>query len=625
MKYYEGCEEITREKTRDFQAKMKLGYDFKKAYAARRAWEFYNHPEVAGRCYVAVGGLDSITLFLFLRSIGIDVPATSVSMLEDRSIQRVHKALGVKGLLPVVNQKTKRPYNKVEVIREYGFPVLSKEIAGKIYTLQHPTEKNATVRHAIMTGETGAYGGYRKGTRMKMAQKWLEIFGGPENEREGTEYKTAPFQVSELCCYYLKEKPCDDYAKESGRFPYMGLMASEGGRRQKALMLNGCNYISKTTKRSAPFAIFTRQDLLTMTLEMEAWYQEHWEEFDGNGEHLETIVPEIYGKIVRDPLNMTQEEIEEYKAEHGGTEADNWAIRAARYGDGHVVASAFEHHAIIHALEAMAREKERNVELVKPERDGIVDPERVRRNVSQYTNLVTVMAANNEVGTIQPVEEIGREIRKGGNKRTIFHTDAVQAVGHIPVDVQKMGVDMLSLSAHKFGGPKGVGVLYCRNGIILDPLLFGGGQERGNRPGTENTPGIVAMAVAMREACKNMESAAAKTRELRDRLIRRIKEIPDSYIHGSLEKRLPGNINCSFAGVEGEAVVIMLDLAGVCASSGSACTSGTGEPSHVLTAMGLSRKDAYGAIRITLAETNTEAEVDYIGDQLAEIVRKLRG
>lgn len=309
----------------------------------------------------------------------------------------------------------------------------------------------------------------------------------------------------------------------------------------------------------------------------------------------------------------------------GGTEADNWAIRAARYGDGHVVASAFEHHAIIHALEAIAREKERHVELVKPERDGIVDPERVRRNVSQYTNLVTVMAANNEVGTIQPVEEIGREIRKGGNKRTIFHTDAVQAVGHIPVDVQKMGADMLSLSAHKFGGPKGVGVLYCRNGIILDPLLFGGGQERGNRPGTENTPGIVAMAAAMREACENMGRAAAKTRELRDRLIRRIKEIPDSYIHGSLEKRLPGNINCSFAGVEGEAVVIMLDLAGVCASSGSACTSGTGEPSHVLTAMGLSRRDAYGAIRITLEETNTEAEVDYIGDQLAEIVQKLRG
>lgn len=309
----------------------------------------------------------------------------------------------------------------------------------------------------------------------------------------------------------------------------------------------------------------------------------------------------------------------------GGTEADNWAIRAAKYGDGRVVASAFEHHAIIHTMEAMEREKDRRMELVMPEQDGIVDPEKVRRVVDQYTNMVTVMAANNEVGTIQPIEEIGLAIRKGGNKSTVFHTDAVQAVGHIPVDVQKMGVDMLSLSAHKFGGPRGVGALYCRTGIVLDPLLFGGGQERGRRPGTENTPGIVAMAAAMREACENMGRSAAKTRDLRDRLIRRIKEIPDSYIHGDLEKRLPGNVNCSFAGVEGEAVVIMLDLAGVCASSGSACTSGTGEPSHVLTAMGLSRRDAYGAIRITLEETNTEAEVDYIGDQLVEIVRKLRG
>lgn len=308
----------------------------------------------------------------------------------------------------------------------------------------------------------------------------------------------------------------------------------------------------------------------------------------------------------------------------GGTEADNWAIRAAKDGDGRVVASAFEHHAIIHTLEGMEREKIRRMELVKPERDGIVDPKKVRQEVDQYTNMVTIMAANNEVGTIQPIEEIGREIRKAGGKSTVFHTDAVQAVGHIPVDVQKMGVDMLSLSAHKFGGPRGVGALYCRTGIVLEPLMFGGGQERGRRPGTENTPGIVAMAAAMREACENMGQSAAKTRNLRDRLIRRIKEIPDSYIHGNMEKRLPGNVNCSFAGVEGEAVVIMLDLAGVCASSGSACTSGTGEPSHVLTAMGLSRRDAYGAIRITLEETNTEAEVDYIGDQLAEIVKALR-
>ena len=239
MRWDKYKEQENKEKTKDFQAKMAQGYDFKKAYAARRAWEFYNHPDVAGRCYVTVGGLDSITLFLFLRSIGIDVPGASVSMLEDRSIQQIHKALGIKNLKPAKNPQG-RPYGKIEVVREFGFPVLSKETAGKINLLQHPTEKNATVRHAIMTGETGEYGGFRKSTRMKMSQKWLEKFGGPENEREGTSYQTAPFLVSDLCCYYLKEKPCDDYAKESGRFPYMGLMASEGGRRQKALMLNGC-------------------------------------------------------------------------------------------------------------------------------------------------------------------------------------------------------------------------------------------------------------------------------------------------------------------------------------------------------------------------------------------------
>lgn len=329
-------EQENAQKVKDFQAKMKQGYEFKKAYAARRAWEFYNHPEVAGKCYVAVGGLDSITLFIFLHSIGINIPATSVSMLEDRSIQRVHKALGVLPLKPVKNPESGSPYTKIEVIREYGFPVLSKEAAGKIYTLQHPTEKNTTVRHAIITGETGAYGGFRKGTRMKMAQKWLEKFGGPENEREGTNYQTAPFLVSDLCCYYLKEKPCDDYAKESGRFPYMGLMASEGGRRKKALMLNGCNYISKDTKRSAPFAIFTRQDILTLALEMEAYYHEHWEEFgtwekDAETgvetyvppkEHLDTIVPAIYGEIVRDPVTLTPEEIEKYRQEHDGEEPE---------------------------------------------------------------------------------------------------------------------------------------------------------------------------------------------------------------------------------------------------------------------------------------------------------------
>lgn len=267
------AENDTGRKIADFKVKQKQDYAFKVRYAEIRAWEFYNHPEIDGNCYVAVGGLDSITLLLFLRSIGINVPAVSVSTLEDKSIQAVHKQLGVQAIRPLKS--------KVEVIREFGWPVLSKEIAGKISLLQNPSEKNATVRHAIITGETGAYGGFRKGTRMKLSQKWLEKFGGYENEKEDVEYGKPDFLVSEKCCYYLKEKPCNDYAKDSGRFPYMGLMASEGGRRQKALMINGCNYISPGTKRSCPFAIFSRQDLLQLALD------------------LAVPVPAIYGEIVR--------------------------------------------------------------------------------------------------------------------------------------------------------------------------------------------------------------------------------------------------------------------------------------------------------------------------------------
>ena len=309
----------------------------------------------------------------------------------------------------------------------------------------------------------------------------------------------------------------------------------------------------------------------------------------------------------------------------GGTEADNWAIRAAKYGAGRVVTSAFEHHAVLHTLEAMEREGTRKGNLILPEPDGIVDPDKVAGYMGGGPNLVTIMAANNEIGTVQPIAEIAKVAHGNGHRKLIVHTDAVQAVGHIPVDVQKMGVDMLSLSAHKFGGPRGVGVLYCRAGLALDPLLFGGGQERGRRPGTENTAAIVAMAVAMREACENMEQAAEYTTRLRNKLVARILEIPGAHINGSMTSRLPGNVNCRFDGVEGEAVVIMLDLAGVCVSAGSACTSGSGEPSHVMTAMGQSRRDAYGAIRITLAETNTEAEVEYIADRLASIVKDLRG
>ena len=268
-------ENHTEYKIAMFRVKQQQDYAFKVRYAEIRAQEFYNHPEVEGNCYVAVGGLDSITLLQFLRSIGINVPAVSVSSLEDKSIQMVQRQLGVQVLRP---QKS-----KIEVIRAFGWPVLSKEIAGKISLLQNPSEKNKTVRHAIITGETGAYGGYRKGTRMKLSQKWLERFGGYENANEGVNYRVPDFLVSDKCCYYLKEKPCNDYAKETGRFPYLGLMASEGGRRQKALMRNGCNYISPGTKRSCPFAIFNRQDLLRLALE------------------LKVPVPEIYGEIVAEP------------------------------------------------------------------------------------------------------------------------------------------------------------------------------------------------------------------------------------------------------------------------------------------------------------------------------------
>lgn len=309
----------------------------------------------------------------------------------------------------------------------------------------------------------------------------------------------------------------------------------------------------------------------------------------------------------------------------GGTEADNWAIRAAKYGTGRVVTSAFEHHAVLHTLEAMEREGTRKIAKINPEPDGILDPEKVAGEVDRNTNLVSVMAANNEIGTIQPIAEISRAINRNGCSQTVLHTDAVQAVGHIPVDVQKMGIDMLSISAHKFGGPRGVGALYCRSGVTLEPLLFGGGQERGRRPGTENTAAIVAMAVAMREVCENMTTAAEYTKRLRDKLVTRILEIPGAHINGNMTSRLPGNVNCRFDGVEGEAVVIMLALAGVCVSAGSACTSGSGEPSHTLTAMGQTKRDAYGAIRITLAETNTEEEVDYIADRLVSIVKDLRG
>lgn len=271
-----------KEKIASFMVKEKMPYDFKIKYAKIRAQEFVRECDVRGLNYhISVGGLDSITLLVFLRSIHIDVPAISVSYLEDRSIQRVHHQLGVECLKSALKPDGTH-WSKPEIIQTFGFPVLSKEIAAKIELLANPSEKNKTVRHAIITGETGEYGGYQKNSRMKMSQKWLEKFGGYANDDEGTNYQIPNFKVSSKCCYYLKEKPCDDWAKAHNSVPFLGLMASEGGRRAKSLRINGCNYFGASTIRSAPFAIFNRQDLLQLALD------------------LKVPVPEIYGTIERD-------------------------------------------------------------------------------------------------------------------------------------------------------------------------------------------------------------------------------------------------------------------------------------------------------------------------------------
>lgn len=294
-------------KIADFMAKEKMPYDFKRKYAAIRAREFMEECERRGLDYhVSVGGLDSIVLFLFLHSIGICPPGISVSYLEDQSIQRVHTALGIEKLQSAVREVkpdgTVIRWAKPQIIQEFGFPVLSKEIAAKIELLQNPTEKNSTVRHAIITGETGEYGGYQTDSRMRLSQVWLDKFGGADAEGAAIGYKAAPFKVSSKCCYYLKEKPCDDWAKEHNSVPYLGLMASEGGRRAKSLRVNGCNYFGETVIRSAPFAIFNRQDLLTLAIEMDEWYSVHWHQFSDR--KIKTIVPAIYGVIKREPDGM---------------------------------------------------------------------------------------------------------------------------------------------------------------------------------------------------------------------------------------------------------------------------------------------------------------------------------
>jgi len=309
----------------------------------------------------------------------------------------------------------------------------------------------------------------------------------------------------------------------------------------------------------------------------------------------------------------------------GGSEADNQAIRSAalfgaKKGKKHIVTTAFEHHAVLHTLKKLEKEGF-EVTYLNVHSNGLVTAEEVKSALRPDTALVTVMFANNEVGTIQPIAEIGRVCREAG---VTFHTDAVQATGHIPVDVKAQNIDMLSLSAHKFHGPKGVGALYCKKGTPLQNLIEGGAQERGRRAGTENVGGIVAMATALEEACANMQANMQKQTKLRDKLIKELLKIPHSKLNGDAVRRLPNNVNISFEGTEGESLLLLLDAKGICASSGSACTSASLEPSHVLLALGLPHEIAHGSLRLTLSENNTEEEIDYIIKAVPEAVERVR-
>lgn len=309
----------------------------------------------------------------------------------------------------------------------------------------------------------------------------------------------------------------------------------------------------------------------------------------------------------------------------GGSESDNQAILSAarmgeRKGKRHIVSTAFEHHAVLHTLSKLEKQGF-TVTLLPVHENGIVRPEEVEAAIGPDTCLVTVMYANNEIGTIQPIEEIGRICREKG---VLFHTDAVQAAGHLPIDVTKQNIDLLSLSAHKFHGPKGVGALYARKGIPLTTLIEGGAQERGKRGGTENVPGIVGMAAALEESCRNMEADNTKMTQLRDRLIQGLSQIPHSVLNGDGEQRLPGNVSFCFEGIEGESLLLLLDDKGISASSGSACTSGSLDPSHVLLAIGRPHEIAHGSLRLTLSGETTQEEIDDTIEAVKQVVAYLR-
>ena len=334
-------------------------------------------------------------------------------------------------------------------------------------------------------------------------------------------------------------------------------------------------------------------------------------------EHLEAARETVAECIGADP--------KEIYFTSGGSEADNQAIRSAAYigarkGKKHIISSKFEHHAVLHTLDALKKEGF-EVTLLDVYSNGIVKPEDVANAITDETCLVTIMTANNEIGTIQPIAEIGRICKEKG---VLFHTDAVQAVGHIPVNVKDMNCDMLSVSAHKFHGPKGVGFLYARKGILLTNIIYGGAQERNKRAGTENMASIVGMATAIKDATDHLQENAEKVTAMRNRLIDGLKGIERSRINGDLEHHLPGTLNMCFEGIEGESLLLLLDAKGICASSGSACTSGSLDPSHVLLSIGVPVEIAHGSLRLSISEYNTMQQMDHIVKSVPEVVSYLR-
>ena len=308
-----------------------------------------------------------------------------------------------------------------------------------------------------------------------------------------------------------------------------------------------------------------------------------------------------------------------------GSESDNWAIKGtaelmAKKGKKHIITSVFEHHAVLHTCEDLEK-KGFEVTYIPVSDKGLIDPEDVRKAIREDTALVTIMYANNEIGTIQPIEEIAAICKE---KKVIFHTDAVQAVGHVDIDVHKQGIDMLSLSGHKIHAQKGIGALYIRKGLTLPNLIHGGGQERGKRAGTENVPAIVGLGVAIEAATRNIAEKNAVILPRRNRLIDEILKLPYTRLNGDRDKRLPGNLNISFEGIEGESLLLMLDMYGICGSSGSACTSGSLDPSHVLLSIGLKHEIAHGSLRLSIEENVTDEDIDYIIEVIPKVVERLR-